>query len=449
MGESAQKPILIVGAGICGCTAAYELSKRGFKVILIEKSPSIGGLAKTFRYGDFLFDIGPHRFFSNEQSILAYVQDVIGKEYVLIPRVSDVYFLNKYYSWPLKPAVLLNLPLSITVKSAQNLLSMAFTRRSYEIETFEEYILRNYGPTLYNSFFKDYTEKFLGVCPKELHYLWAHEGMKKTVIDERLASRNLIEILKSFLCFKPAHTEFIYPRHGGIGSFCDTLARKIKENGGEVCTHTAITRLKFSAHEVTEVLLQDNRTIEPSKIIWTGALEDVANLLGVSCNGLEYLSLLLFNLELNTAVQRSFQWCYYGSKEIVFSRVTNPSFFNSDLAPRNKSSLCVEVTCKEGSRNWGDPHQLIPQVLDHLVKVKLLRSRNEVDAVHIEKVSHAYPIYTIHYDKKLGEIKNLLGKKHNLVLAGRTGLFWYNNMDDSIRNALEVANTIIEEEREE
>jgi len=48
--------VLIVGGGISGIQSALDLSSAGFKVYLVEKSPSIGGhmaqLDKTFPTND-------------------------------------------------------------------------------------------------------------------------------------------------------------------------------------------------------------------------------------------------------------------------------------------------------------------------------------------------------------------------------------------------------------
>ena len=48
--------VMVVGGGISGIQAALDLSSAGFKVYLVEKSPSIGGhmaqLDKTFPTND-------------------------------------------------------------------------------------------------------------------------------------------------------------------------------------------------------------------------------------------------------------------------------------------------------------------------------------------------------------------------------------------------------------
>jgi protoporphyrinogen oxidase len=436
------KPIVIVGAGISGCVVAHGLAKRGYRVILIEKDGQIGGLAKTFRYGDFSFDIGPHRFFTQKQEISDFIQEVLKDNYTIISRNSEVYFLGKYYTWPLRPTVLFDLPFKMTLKSGWDLFLLCVRNSKNKLDTFEDYILRNYGPSLYNVFFKDYTEKFLGYSPRKIHSKWAEEGMKRTIIDERIASRNLFDILKLFLTFKPLQTEFIYPIKG-IDVFCKKLTEEIREYGGEILTDAVITDIKCSSGKIEEVSLREKR-IEPDRVIWTGSLDVVCKLLKVPYNGLEYLSLILFNIEIDKPLNKIYQWCYYGSKEIIFSRVTMHSLFSKNMAPKGKIGLCVEVTSRQDDKRWSNPKGLTERVKRDLVKVGLVKQLEDIGSVHIERISNAYPIYTLNYSRELKEVKDNLNKFKNLSLVGRTGLFWYNNMDDSIENGLETIRGIVQ-----
>ena len=43
-----RKNYLILGAGVSGLTVANELVKQGCKVVIYEKSESLGGLASTY-----------------------------------------------------------------------------------------------------------------------------------------------------------------------------------------------------------------------------------------------------------------------------------------------------------------------------------------------------------------------------------------------------------------
>ena len=54
-----REPIIIVGAGMSGLVAAYELSKAGYNVQILEMSQRFGGRVKTLDQKDG-FDRGLH-----------------------------------------------------------------------------------------------------------------------------------------------------------------------------------------------------------------------------------------------------------------------------------------------------------------------------------------------------------------------------------------------------
>jgi hydroxysqualene dehydroxylase len=55
-------PIAVVGAGLAGLTAAWELRRRGFEVELYERSRLVGGKATSFEAGGVEVDNGQHVF---------------------------------------------------------------------------------------------------------------------------------------------------------------------------------------------------------------------------------------------------------------------------------------------------------------------------------------------------------------------------------------------------
>ncbi|HEX2462147.1 MAG TPA: FAD-dependent oxidoreductase, partial [Vicinamibacterales bacterium] len=50
---------VVVGGGIAGLSAAYELQRRGVRVRLLEAGPRLGGVILTERFDGWVVDAGP------------------------------------------------------------------------------------------------------------------------------------------------------------------------------------------------------------------------------------------------------------------------------------------------------------------------------------------------------------------------------------------------------
>src|SRR5262249_3926001 len=92
--------VFVIGAGPAGLTAAYCLSREGRSVLVIEKDPLyVGGISRTVRYKNFLFDIGGHRFFSKSKEVVDLWREILPHDFIERPRLSRIYYAGKYYSY--------------------------------------------------------------------------------------------------------------------------------------------------------------------------------------------------------------------------------------------------------------------------------------------------------------------------------------------------------------
>src|SRR5918997_3920468 len=82
------EPIIIIGGGPAGLTAAYQLVQAGMRPIVLEKSGKVGGIARTETYKGFRFDMGGHRFFTKSDTVKRMWEDVLGKDFLRRPRMS-------------------------------------------------------------------------------------------------------------------------------------------------------------------------------------------------------------------------------------------------------------------------------------------------------------------------------------------------------------------------
>ena len=53
------KKVIVVGSGFGGLASALRLKAKGYDVTLIEKHPDLGGRARVFKKGNFIYDGGP------------------------------------------------------------------------------------------------------------------------------------------------------------------------------------------------------------------------------------------------------------------------------------------------------------------------------------------------------------------------------------------------------
>ena len=51
--------VIVIGAGVSGLAAAYDLSQSGHDVIVLERQVVVGGNAISERMGGFLMEYGP------------------------------------------------------------------------------------------------------------------------------------------------------------------------------------------------------------------------------------------------------------------------------------------------------------------------------------------------------------------------------------------------------
>src|SRR5260370_13836929 len=96
-------PVVIIGAGPAGLTAAYELTKNGKRCLVLEAGELVGGLSRTEQYKGYLFDIGGHRFFTKVKLIEEVWRDILGDDFLVRPRLSRIHYRGRFFRYPLEP----------------------------------------------------------------------------------------------------------------------------------------------------------------------------------------------------------------------------------------------------------------------------------------------------------------------------------------------------------
>ena len=80
--------------------------------------------------------------------------------------------------------------------------------------------------------------------------------------------------------------------------------------------------------------------------------------------------------------------------------------------------------------------------VDEMLRINLIRSRDDVLDWHMEKVKKAYPAYFDTY-AEIGTLTEYLNGIENLYCVGRNGQHRYNNLDHSMMTSFAAVNCIL------
>ncbi len=98
--EKQSRQIAILGAGISGMAAAYDLAHLGHSVTIYEAADYVGGLAAGFKepHWDWSVERYYHHWFASDRHILDLIDELGWREKVLFPRPYTVmYYKGKFY----------------------------------------------------------------------------------------------------------------------------------------------------------------------------------------------------------------------------------------------------------------------------------------------------------------------------------------------------------------
>ncbi|MGE0145724.1 MAG: FAD-dependent oxidoreductase [Planctomycetota bacterium] len=445
-----KKHVVILGGGLAGLSCGYELVQRGHRVTILEREPHVGGMASSFiEDGEEYWtqDFGPHRFHSQDHNLIEHVRDILGDNVVTAQRLSRIVLFNRFFDYPLVAKnVLKNMPRTLLIRAMLDYIWVRFLDstklKKYSDADFESWVTRRFGKTLYRVFFGQYTEKAWGMPPSQISSDWA---------SQRITLLNLWDTIKKTL-FKPKAgntprtlvRSFIYPKFGGIGELARGYARRIEDSGtgSVVLTNAPAVRVIREGMTVTgiEYGKHSRQVVDGDEYVSTIPVTSLAKCLSPkappeilqAADSLQYVSIVFVYLKLARPSVSPDSWVYLPEKHLTVHRISEFKNFSPHSAPKDKTLICAEITCRRGDEIWrASPEQLQAIAEKDLISVGLIKP-GEVLGSTIRKIPFAYPVYDLQYKDLLLPVMNYVGQLLGITTTGRQGNFRYNNMDQSV-----------------
>jgi protoporphyrinogen oxidase len=444
-----KEPVVIIGAGPAGLTAAYELLRHGIRAVVLEKGNRVGGLARTEVFKGYCFDMGGHRFFTKIERIRQLWQEMLGKDFLRVSRVSHIYYQGRFFKYPLD---------FFNTFSNLGLLEVLLIPLSYlrsqvlpypREETFEQWVSNRFGRRLYKVFFRTYTEKVWGIPCQKIRADWAAQRIKGLSLVAALTSAILGTATARSLI-----DEFWYPVRGP-GMMWERFRDRIEAQGGEIRLHSEVTGLRHQGGCIRSVVCREEggpievpawqviNTIPLARLVPLldpAAPEDVIK----AAQGLFYRAFIIVILIVDKADLFPDQWIYIHSPEVKVGRIQNFKNWSAAMVPDpQKTSVGMEYFCTEGDAIWRmSDDDLAAMAAGELSLLGLAGAEDVVDHSVVRQPS-AYPVYDEDYKQHLEVIQRFLPTIGNLQTIGRNGMHRYNNMDHSMHTGILAAENIL------
>jgi protoporphyrinogen oxidase len=437
--------VVIIGAGPAGLTAAYLLSGEGVPVTVLEADDVVGGISRTVEYKGYRFDIGGHRFFTKYAPVEALWNEILGPEFITVPRLSRIYYRGRFFDYPLKA---MNALRGLGVwDSARVLGSYAYSRafKNPEERTFEQWVSNRFGQRLYEIFFKSYTEKVWGVPCSEITAEWAAQRIQNLSLGRAILSA--VSLNRRSPGIRSLIEEFRYPRLGP-GQMWEMCRDRVEAQGGRVLLEHRVTALEHDGGRIVAVTAdtpEGTVRLEADHVISTMPIRSLVRAIEPAVDpavraagdSLTYRDFLVVALIIDQEPLFPDNWIYVHSPDVRVGRIQNFNNWSAAMVPEpGRTCLGLEYFCFEGDGLWSSRDEDLIALAGREIGALGLVDPSLIRDAAVVRMPKAYPVYDAHYAGHLAAVRRELTAIPNLQLVGRNGMHKYNNQDHSMLTAM-------------
>ena len=445
-------PIVMIGAGPAGLTAAYELSRHGVPSLVLEQDAAVGGIARTVRHNGFRFDLGGHRFFTKVPLVEQMWEEILGEDFLTRPRLSRIFYDGHFFNYPIQPVnALAGLGPRAAVGVVASYVLARLNPHPVE-ETFEQWVTNRFGKRLFNIFFKSYTEKVWGISTRDLSSDWAAQRIRNLSLGRALKhailGRRRGEPVTTSLIDK-----FRYPRFGP-GQMWERCRDIVAERGGEVRLDAAVERIRWEEGRAKAAVLRGGQEVPVGEIISSMPVRDLIAAMDppppeevlAAARSLRHRDFLMVGLVIERQHLFPDNWIYVHTPGVRVGRIQNFKNWSPDMVPDAKrTGLGMEYFVWKNDEMWSASDDALIALAAREGEVLRLFSAHEVSDGAVVRVPDAYPIYDPGYRESLALVRQWLSRLENVQLVGRNGQHRYNNQDHSMLTACYAARNILGE----
>ncbi len=499
-GPAATPPVVVVGAGPTGLSAAYHL---GADALLLEQNDRVGGWCRSIVENGFTFDYAGHIMFSNDPYVHEMCRTLLGENVHWQDREAWIYSKNVYTRYPFQGA-LYGLPPQVikecivgAIEARYGSLKAPAARRPEpgangnghhrngdghhasgnghhkngngtacktadvkdccadgvlestarlvpangdgQPANFEEFIYKVWGAGIAKHFAIPYNKKLWAVPLTEMETSW---------LGGRVPLPDLEEMIEGALQPVPRpmgpNARFGYPLRGGFQALMDGFLPHVQD---QLRLRTRVAAVSPSRHVLT---LGDGTEVPYEYLISTMPLPVLVRAMGdeapaevrQAVAGLRYVSVRCVHLGVGRPNLTEKHWIYY-PEDTVFHRIFVQGNASPHCNPPGGFGLTCEITYSPHKPLPCDGDALIQRCITDCHEVGFFKPEDPVWAATQVDLPHAYVVYDHARAKNVAVIREWLAAQ-DILLAGRYSEWEYYNSDHAFLAGKKAADRVRE-----
>ncbi len=384
--------IAIIGAGITGLSAAYELAKKGHKVVIFERSKYPGGMGSYIKVKNNYIERFYHHFFTSHKHIKNMTREFNIADKLKFYRVrTGIYEKNKIYPFSSPLDILKFSPLSL-IDRLRCGITLAFLRYLpaplpvLDVIPAEKWIKKYAGNKVYEKIWGPLLEGKFSKFADKISALW---------LWGRVRGRSL----------KLGYFD------GSVKILFDKLLGEIKKREGTVKLGVEITEIKSVKNGV--LIKEKNIERKFDKAIIT-TVSPVANLLvkeGLSqkfrssLNSIDHLGAICLILELKHPIQSQYWLNICDRKSPVLVMIEHTNMLDKKHYGGQSIVYLANYLHRNDKRFKISDQEVLRQYTRVLKKINKNYDSSWIIRSHISRISRAQTIFKTGALKRLPPIK--------------------------------------------
>lgn len=410
----------IIGAGIMGMAAAYELSLHGHQAQVFERAPFIGGQASTFEVGGGRLERGYHHLFRSDTDIVNLMDELgLGSRLNWIQSKVGLFHGGKIWDFASPKDLLSFQPLTILERLRLGLVTLYLQKtrnwEKFESVTAREWLEQRVGRRPYEVIWEPMLRGKFGRHYDQVSMAWLWGK-----IYLRVASRNHLW----------EKERLGYPM-GSFEEIFTALADRVRLQGGEVRTSAEVKRVVIDggrasglelefADSQSEVRTYDAVIATTPSYVLSRLAPGLPESYRQKLSGVDYLSAVLAILELDRPLTTKY-WVNIADRSIPFvGLIEHTNFVDPSLYGGKHIVYLTNYPSVEDPMYRMTADELLADYMPHLNRINPKFRPSWILDYHHHRVDAAQPIIGVNYRERIPENRTPF---RDLYLANTTQIY--------------------------